>query len=442
MFDSNSGQMRPVGAVVIAGEQIREIVPPGQPVTAPRGATVVDAAGKYLVPGFIDGHAHVAHVLALAGVKGEEVLPLYLANGITTLRDVGDQVAVQQEIARYIASHPDRTPRLFLGSPLFDKSPPYHAGVSLPITSPEQVPPFVERLAAADVRTFKIYVGMDRAIGSVIIREAHRYGRRATAHLRSYPPLDAIADGIDSIEHIESVFDFVTPPEVPVWPLRDERTHMAAMAVAGLRKKILEEQIKTDFSSARSRDLVDAHAKRQVTVTPTLVVYRNWMLLGDPEEMLHHPDVVRMPARLLNFWRSTSQGAGASPEIAALRRQQLAKLQELTGVLYRAGVPLLAGTDSPVHFCPPGFAFHQELELLVGSGLPPAAALTAATRNNAQALNEWARLGSIEPGKLADLVILDADPLADIRNTRRIFRVIRGGIVCDPSTLFALVPKE
>ena len=131
-----------------------------------------------------------------------------------------------------------------------------------------------------------------------------------------------------------------------------------------------------------------------------------------------------------------------SPEIADLRRQQMAKLQELTGVLYRAGVPLLAGTDSPVHFCPPGFAFHQELELLVEAGLPPAAALTAATRNNARALNESDRLGSIEPGKLADLVILDADPLADIRNTRRISRVIRGGIVCDPAALLNWCPPN
>ena len=137
------------------------------------------------------------------------MLPLYLANGITTLRDVGDQLADQQQIVRFIEGNPDRTPRLFMGSPLFDKDPPYHAGVSLPITSPEQVAPFVEHLAAGGVRTFKIYVGMDRAIGSAIIREAHRHGRRATAHLRAYAPLDAIADGIDGLEHIESVFDFV-----------------------------------------------------------------------------------------------------------------------------------------------------------------------------------------------------------------------------------------
>ncbi len=442
LFDSNTGRMKPVEAVVIVGERISEVVPAGQPVSIPPGATFVEAAGKFLLPGLIDAHAHVAHVLGEAGVTAEEILPLYLANGVTTLRDVGDQLEAQQRIVRFIQAHPGQTPRLFLGSPLFDKAPPYHANASLPITSAEQVPPFVDRLARAGVLTFKIYVGMDRDVGRTIIREAHRHGRLATAHLRRYPPLEAIADGIDGIEHIESIFDFVTPPEVPVWPLRDERTHMAAMAVASLRKRILQEQIKTDFSTPRATGLIAALVAHQVNVDPTLVVYRNWMLLSDAPEVRQHPDLAHIPARLRNYWLATAEGAGASPETADLRRQQMAKLQELVGVLYRAGVPLLAGTDAPIHFCPPGFALHQEFELLVAAGLPPAAVLMAATRNNARALNQSGGLGSIEPGKFADLVILDADPLADIRNTRRITHVIRGGLVCDPAALLKLVPVE
>jgi hypothetical protein len=442
IFDSAAAEMRPAAAVVIDRGRIQQVIRPGEKFTSPAGARVIDATGKYLIPGLIDGHTHVTHVLRDAGVTATEILPLYLANGITTLRSTGDTLEGQQHVAQFVHAHPEKTPRLFLGSPLFDKSPPYHAHVSLPITSAEQVSPFVDHLARAGVQTFKIYVGMDRTIGSAIIREAHRHGRWAAAHLRRYRPLDAIADGIDGIEHIESIFDFVTPPEVPVWPLRDERTHLTALAVASLRKKILEEQIKTDFSHPRATGLIEALVKHRVAVNPTLVVYRNWMLLSDAPEVRQHPDLQRIPTRLLNYWLSTAQGAGALPETADLRRKQFAKLQELTGVLYRAGVELMAGTDAPVHFCPPGFALHQELELLVASGLPPAAALIAATRHNARSLNQSTQLGSIEPGKLADLVLLQANPLVDIRNTRAIALVIRGGIVCEPSALFKLAPAQ
>ena len=111
-------------------------------------------------------------------------------------------------------------------------------------------------------------------------------------------------------------------------------------------------------------------------------------------------------------------------------------------MLHKAGVPLLVGTDAPEPYCPPGYALHQEMELLVASGLTPAAVLQAATMNNARALKQQDRLGSVAAGKLADMVILDADPTADIRNTRKIARVIHGGIACDPAEVLRHVPAK
>jgi len=423
------GAFHPSAAVVTANGRIVAVVPPGDTVPVPDGAIEVAGTGRFLLPGFIDGHSHVSHLFPQAGVPVEDVLPDYLANGITTLRATGDTLDVQLRVRAYSEAHPDRAPRLVMASPLFDKSPPYHAGVSLAITDPEQVPPFVDSMAALGVQTFKIYVGMDRRIGSAIIREARRHGRWATAHLRKYRPLDAIADGINSVEHIESVFNFLTPPEVPEWLLRDERMHMSAMAVAGFRQKILEEEVKTDFSHPRATELIAAFARNHVMVNPTLVVYRNWMVLSDIPEVQEHPDLQRTPHQLLDYWRTLTHNTGAVPETEALRRRRFAMLQELTGLLHRSGVELLVGTDAPFPFVPPGYSFHQELELLVESGVPPAAVLMAATRNNARSVNLSSEIGEIAPGRCADLVLLDANPLDDIRHSRRITAVVRSGIL-------------
>jgi imidazolonepropionase-like amidohydrolase len=149
-----------------------------------------------------------------------------------------------------------------------------------------------------------------------------------------------------------------------------------------------------------------------------------------------------MPERLRNSWHKYRQGQGLAPSTRDRRRQEFQKYKDLTGILYRAGVPLLAGTDTPEPYCPPGFSLHQELELLVESGLTPSAALQAATINNARSLKQADHLGSIAPGKFADLVILTADPTADIRNTRKIERVIHGGRLCDPQALLKAVPRR
>ena len=109
-------------------------------------------------------------------------------------------------------------------------------------------------------------------------------------------------------------------------------------------------------------------------------------------------------------------------------------------MLHRRGVPILVGSDTPEPYVPPGFSLHQELEMLVESGLTPAAAIQSATLQNARVLNQADHLGSIEVGKLADLVILTADPTADIRNTRKIELVICSGRTCDPETVLKAVP--
>jgi hypothetical protein len=251
-------------------------------------------------------------------------------------------------------------------------------------------------------------------VGRAIINEAHRRGLPAIAHLGAYSAQDAVADGVDGLEHIWSVFNYVIPP-----------------GHAGGRGHV-------DLSNPICETLVADLAKRKVFVDPTLVVFRNMILLPDVPPVRDHPDNALAPERLRVFWPVYLRQTGC-PQGGALeeRRREFAKFQELTLKLHRAGVPLLVGTDSPEPNVTPGFALHQELEILVEGGLPPAAALTAATLANATALRQQDQLGSIVTGKLADIIVLSANPLEDIRNTRKIERVIRGGRVLRPADVLA-----
>jgi imidazolonepropionase-like amidohydrolase len=143
-----------------------------------------------------------------------------------------------------------------------------------------------------------------------------------------------------------------------------------------------------------------------------------------------------------SYWEQYRQQSNLAAETLSTRRREILKYQELTGILHRMGVPILAGTDTPEPFVTPGFSLHQELEMLVASGLSPVEAIKSATINNAKIMNHQDDLGSIEVGKFADMIILSADPTTDIRNTRAIETVLRGGIICRPPTLLEKVPLE
>jgi len=414
LFDSRSGTLVPDATVVIEGERLRAVGTPEHPVQVPRGARRIDARGKFLLPGLIDGHVHLVHILDSAQVTGAEILPLFLAKGVTSVRDTGDEIVAQKVVAQYAEALPDRCPRVFLSSPLLDTDPPFHPRASRVLTDPDQVPGFVEEMVRWGVGTLKIYVGLSRPLAREIIAEGHRRGLKVTAHLGAYSAQEAIADGIDCLEHIWAAWHFLFPSEPPEVRERMDLDHPTAQA------------------------LIASLAERQVMLSPTLTVFRNMILLSDLPEVREHPDNAFVPERLRERWRQ-DPASSPPPETRERRRREFAKYQELTGLLYRAGVPLLAGTDTPEPFVPPGFSLHQELELLVQSGLPPAAALQAATLHNAQALGQERNLGSLEAGKLADLVILEANPLEDIRNTRKIFRVFRGGRAVDPRALWGWV---
>ncbi len=422
LFDSQRGELLPERTIVIRGELITAVLGPDDKIEIPAGAKRIDGKGKFAIPGLIDAHVHLVHVLDFAHVTGDEVLPLYLAAGVTSVRSTGDEIVAATLVARFAAAHPQSSPRVFTCSPLLDADPPIHMDIGRGITDPAKIPAVLDEMLRWNVSTVKIYAGTGRDVGKVIIDEGHRRKLFVTAHLGRYSAQHAVADGIDGLEHIWSVFNYVIPAEVAGQP--------------GHRGKL-------DLDNPICKELITELARRKVMVDPTLAVFRNMILLSDVPEVSGHPDNALAPRRLREFWPVYLKQTGC-PQGGPLedRRREFAKFQELAGKLYRAGVPLLVGTDAPEPQVSPGFSLHQELEMLVESGLPPAAALKAATMHNAAALRQEERLGAISPGKLADIVLLSANPLADIKNTRRIELVIRGGQVCQPAELLKLVPKD
>ena len=407
VFDTRSGSFVSSQTVLIRGHRIVSVDAAEKAELLP-ATQVLDGQGKFLIPGLIDAHVHLTHVLYQAGMTADQVLPYFLANGVTSVRSTGDNVVAESLLRRWAEENPDMSPRLFLGSWLIGNAPPIHQDIGWSLTSPSEVPAFIQQMSRWGVTTLKIYANCRPSVAREVIEEGHKQGLVVTGHLRSYPVQDAIRDGIDSLEHIESVSDFL--------------------------RKDPRDRHSLDLESDTARQLVRTIADSGVFVDPTLTVFWGTLFSVDVDEIVNHPDNLEMPRRLRDFWAVDRQRRLNSYSSGPLetRQRTFRKYQDLVGMLHQAGAKILVGTDAPEPQVAPGYSLHTEMELLVQSGMSPASVLQAATRVNAEVLREENHLGSIEPGKLADLVLLRADPLEDIRNTRQIDHVINRGEALRP----------
>ena len=421
VFDARAGAMRPNTSVLVRAGRIEAVAPAAElnaDSDAAAGATRIDGAGLFVLPGLIDAHVHVTHILYQSHMTGDEVLPFYLGHGVTSIRSTGDNVPAQRLIERYAADHPEIAPNVFRCSFLIDGNPPWHPDIGWHLASPADVDPFVADMAAWGVKTLKIYVGTAREVGRRVIEAGHEHGLVVSGHLLDYHTADAVRDGLDCIEHIYTVSNFLLDDP-------DDRHSI-------------------NLDSDEARRLVDLIAEHGTRVDPTLMVFWGTLLFMDLPEVYGHPDHDPMPARLKAFWDADRERRsldwGAAP--VSVREATWEKYLRLTGMLHEAGVQLLVGTDAPEPQVAPGASLHHEMEFLVEAGMPAAEVLSAATLENARILKEEGRRGTVEAGLEADLVLLDANPLEDIRNTRRIRTVVRAGHALDPAGILAVAPTE
>ncbi len=431
--------VRPMVDVVIDGDTILAVG--ADAGIGHRGAQRIDGEGKFLIPGLWDAHVHIAFDPA---IDYRTFFPLSLAHGVTSLRDTGGLLEALAP-ARAEATRNPLTPDLYIAGPLIDGDPPVYDGqrpgfpnISVTAATPADGRRIVDDLAAAGVDVIKAYEMLSPATYRTIVRRAAYFGLPVLAHVPlSMTVAEAAATGPIDLQHLRNFeFDCTESPET----LRAERQFMLQnpdkLHGSQLRTEIHRAQ--RPFAVAALDDaacdaLVERMANAGVYQTPTLAL-TTFFVLRQFAEPAWTESFDLMPPAVAEDWRERVAPFRERPPTET-GRAYIAWLRAMTGKLNAAGAPMIAGTDAPIAFLTPGLSLHEELEQLVIAGLSPMEAIEAATLTPAQFLGLDEVKGTIAPGMRADLVLLTADPLTDIRHTREIETVIKRGITLDSEQL-------
>ena len=446
VIDVAAGRRVPGQTVVITGPKITAV---GRRVAIPRGARVVDGRGQFLIPGLWDMHVHTFRNRMDAPGENtddsEVFFPAFVANGVTGVRDMSTDLADHAQIRRWAAARAAGTlvaPRVIGGGPLLSGVPLGQPN-AIPVRTAAEARRVVDSLVNGSVGFLKVYGGLSRDAYFAIAEQANRRGVRFAGHVPGSVTLAEASDaGQRSVEHLNEALagcsaDLRAFAERQAALQRDSRTSpdsaraLRRAAVRGILKRF----------DVRECAPLFAHLVRNGTwQVPTFAVRRP-RAFADDSAVRADPRLRFVSPQLMAEWQATGlRTMGAmTPEDVAFQRETYRIEQRVLGAMHVAGVPILAGTDVHNPYVYPGFSLHDELALLVDAGLPPLAALRAATLDPARYFSATDSLGTVAPGKLADLVLLDADPLADIRNTQRIRAVVLNGRLLDRAALDVLL---
>ena len=412
VIDTENGKESPDQTVVISGNRISEVKASGD-ARPQAGAKVVNGTGKYLIPGLWDMHVH--------GTRFNSTLPLYIANGVTGVREMFGPPDANKFRANLAAKHLI-APHIYLASPIVDGKPPVWPD-SIAVRTADEARRAVDEQKQRGADFIKVYSLLSRDAYFAILDEARRQNIPVGGHVpNTVTVLEAAAAKQRTIEHSIGIELACSNRE------KDLRSKIQAASPIGIQfdKRVLAAL--QSYSDERCKSVFAEVRKNGSWPVPTLAVWRSVGRLNDPQ--FTSDNRVRYFSGEFRDWMTGKLDARTQEWSASefgVRRDIFTAESKLTGELFRAGVPMLAGTDVGNAFCFPGFSLHDELALLVESGLTPLAALQAATSNAAILMDATDRYGSVAKGKIADLVLLDADPLQDIHNTSKISEVFLDG---------------
>jgi len=383
LIDGTGSPPRNDSVVVLKDERILTVTDKGNYTTYPKDSEIVNLTGRFLIPGLFDMHAHVAGVLdsSYNQTVSENTLKALLDNGITTIRNPGGPTKESVALRDAVAAGQIKGPQIFTAGRLINDLPFPTRFVETIANTEAEVRKEVKSQADAGVDYVKLYVGLYPNLVKTAIDEAHNQGIKVIGHLYLTSWTDAANLGIDALTH-----------GVPVSPflLSEDKREIFIENGRGPFDHFLWLNL-VDLNSTKINEMINALVKNKIPVDPTLSIYEA-MLKDDPQNQ--------------HLW---------------------SKVLQLTKILYDHGVTIMSGTDIPNFGLIPGISLHHELELLVKAGINPLNVIKIATSNGADALGILDDVGTIEAGKQADMIILNANPIINIRNIGAIEGVIEDG---------------
>jgi imidazolonepropionase-like amidohydrolase len=433
VVDVASGKTISDQAIAVAGDTIRSVGPDSSVSRSYTARRTVDAAGKFVMPGLWDMHVHFGGGPELIE-ENKNLLPLYVAYGVTTVRDCAADISSSVLEWRSAVAHGRLLgPRIFTSGPKLEGYKPIWKG-TIEVGTPTEVKAALDRLQAMQVDFVKITDNtLKPDIFLYAVKEARRRGIKTSAHTPYALTIVEAADaGLSSIEHVDYLIKAGSPQEAQIG---------AAYAAGKLTYGQASDAFVDTFDKTYAAGVYRELAKRHIAVTPTLNMSRILAYL-DREDHSKDPALAYIGPGLRKTydWR-IERAAKATPEQVAARHKKFELSKQVMPMLVAAGIPILAGTDAGYlnSFNYPGEGLHEELERYVESGLTPRQALISATITGPAFLGHRDRYGSIAVGKMADILVLDANPLQNVKATRAIRGVVLHGKWMDRRALDQLL---